>query len=168
MTLAVVASWYINVKKALSSLRPKNVQFLTIDAQDFVGKECQADDLKYHVLMSFIHGAFTSNDRYLPLLRQIQAQCATIGFRLDFALGSYFFNIPNEAETDHILEEILAISKKNGFQYDAKILVGHSMGGLLATENAMPSTYDALIQIGCNMWGIQKQRSLASYPKVSP
>ena len=165
-TLAVVASRYINVKKALSSLRPKNVQFLTIDDKEFVDQECQVNDLKYHILMPFIHGAYTSNDRYFPLLRRIQAKCATIGIRLDIAFGSYYGNVPNKPETDHILEEILTVSKKQGVQYDARILAGHSMGGLVAAENAMPSTYDALIQIGCNMCGIKTKRSVASYPKV--
>lgn len=168
--VAIASRYIIHVKKALSFVRPKNVQILTIDDEDFMEhhEQCPADALKYHVLMPFIHGSFTSNDRYLLLLRQIQAHCATIGIRLDIAFGSYFYNIPNEAETDHILEEILTTTKNKGVQYDAKVLAGHSIGALLASEKAMPSTYDALIQIGCSLsWGIKTERSLASYPKVS-
>jgi hypothetical protein len=169
--LAVVTSRFVSVKKVLSSLIPKNVRFLTIDDKEFVesNQECEADDLNYHVLMPFIPGAFTSSDRYLPFLREIQRSCAKLGIRLDIAFGSYFFNVPNEAETDHILEAILKSTKEKGVKYDAKFLSGHSMGGVLATEKALPSTYDGLIQLGCSMgsvWGVDDHRSLASYPKV--
>ncbi|KAL3937204.1 MAG: hypothetical protein SGBAC_007631 [Bacillariaceae sp.] len=166
VALAATASRFVSIKKVLSSLRAKHVQFLTIDDKDFVetNKECPTDDLKYHVLMPFIHGAFTSNDRYFPLLREIQRKCAKLGIRLDIAFGSYFYNVANEAETDHILQEILQSIKEKGVNYDAKFLAGHSMGGLLATRKALPSTYDALIQLGSSL-GVEDSRSLASYPK---
>lgn len=163
------ASGFVSVKKLLSSLRPKNIQLLTIDDKEFVetNQECENNDLKYHVLMAFIHGAFTGNDCYLPLLREIQRSCAKIGIRLDIAFGSYFYNVPNDAETDHILEAILKSTNEKGVKYDAKLLAGHSMGGLLAAEKAMPSTYDALIQLGCSIsCGVENHKSLASYPKV--
>mmetsp|Transcript_11510 Transcript_11510/g.27737 ORF Transcript_11510/g.27737 Transcript_11510/m.27737 type:complete len:539 (+) Transcript_11510:30-1646(+) len=168
VVLAVVASRFVSVKKVLSSLRPKNVRFLTIDDKEFVetNQECQTDDLKYHVLMPFIHGAFTSNERYLPLLREIQSSCTKIGIRLDIAFGSFFYNVPNEAETGHILEAILKSAKKKGLKYDATFLAGHSMGGLLAIEKALPMAYDGLIMMGCSMWGVlTNHRSLASFPK---
>ncbi|CAJ1936625.1 unnamed protein product [Cylindrotheca closterium] len=168
--IAVTASRFVSIKRVLSSLRPKNVQFLTIDDKEFVetNQEYDANDFKYHVLMPFIPGAFTSSDSYLPFLREIQIRCAKLGIRLDIAFGSFFFEVPNEAENDHILEAILKSAKEKGIKYDAKFLTGHSMGGYLAIEKAVTMTYDALIQIGCSMgsiWGVKDHRSLASYPQ---
>ena len=120
------------------------------------------------VLLIFIHGAFTGNDRYKPFLQSIQQACLKKGIEADIGYGTYTNNIPNLERTLEILSELNKESQK----YDAKFVFGHSMGALIAIAAAYPCIYDGLIQIGCNFqsWfpGFVSEPetiSLASYPK---
>jgi len=116
------------------------------------------------VLLIFIHGAFTGNQRYIALFRNLQEQSLQKGIRLDIGYGSYAYDIPNKDETALILEQLNDnTSGKN--TYDAKLIAGHSMGALVATEVSMPSTYDALVCLCSSFQFSDPARSLASYPK---
>jgi len=136
------------------------VEILTAERGDFTTTHSK-------VLLIFIHGAFTGNDRYHSFLQSIQHTCWKKGIEADIGYGAYTNDIPNPARTSEILSEWNRSSK-----YDAKFVFGHSMGALIAIAAAYPSIYDGLIQIGCSFqsWlpGFVSEPetvSLASYPK---
>lgn len=135
------------------------VQLLTIDNDE------QEEHPATHtsVLLIFIHGAFTANDRYLPLLRAIQHSCLQKGVKLDIGYGTYPHHIPNKEQTEEIISQLN--SKSNSNAYDAKFIAGHSMGALVGTELALSSSYDGLIHLCSSFQFHSPVRSLASYPK---
>ena len=138
-----------------------NVEILTADRGDCTTK------IHSKVLLIFIHGAFTGNDRYHSFLKSIQRACLTKGVEADIGYGTYANNMPNPERTSEILSELNKSSK-----YDAKFVFGHSWGAFISIAAAYPFIYDGLIQIGCNFqsWvpGFVSEPetvSLVSYPK---